>query len=445
MLSFEPNVVVIDDKPDEVKGIIDHYREKGIGCKYFNASRTSEDTFPEKTYSDVSLVFLDLYFTESRYDFDAELCVNWIETIIPEKSFYILVIWTREIDHQDEILELLKNKRLTPFKYIIHNKTDFISPNPELEKYNFNDLMLEINAAFDQTPALSEIGFWKKNIKLASNKVIGGLTKDFNPEFFNTKLKKLIIGHGGTSLIRSTDSNRKRKVLFDALDRVLTSNTSELIDYITNPSDQLYNISPADIRGEIDKELNSWFFFKLEKQISQETIMSGLISKFNDSELQKNYSIRDDKKIEPKLSNQKEINGLIISDIVVVMSRPCDIAQDKYGKNIKLLSGIKINNPLRYEEHNLTEKQKKNKNQYLNKLVLTADLPDSCKLYDHLYFSEKETDVVLLFDFRYVFSVPEQVFKDKFDNIKIFNKELISEIQVEYSNYSSRLGITQII
>lgn len=444
MLSFEPNVVVIDDKPDEVKGIIDYYREKGIGCKYFNSSRTSEDTFPEKTYSDVSIVFLDLYFTESRYDFDAELCVNWIETIIPQKSFYVLVIWTREIDHQEEILELLRKKRLSPLKYIIHNKTEFISPDQKIEKYNFSNLMSEINTALDHTPALSEIGLWKRNIKSASNKVIGGLTKDFNQELFNTKLKKLIIGHGGTSLIRSTDSKRKRKVLFDALDRVLISNTSELSEYLENPSDQIYNISPLDIRGEIDKELNSWFFFKLENDISRECILPGLISRFTNSNLQKTYSIQDDKKIAPKLSTQKENNSLKITDIVVVLTRPCDIAQDKYGKNIKLLSGIKINNPLRYNEDNLNPKQKKNKNQYLNKLILNAELPDSCKLYDHLYFSDEEQDIALLFDFRYIFSIPEKIFMDEFENIKIFNKELLSEIQVEYSSYSSRLGITQI-
>ena len=69
----------------------------------------------------------------------------------------------------------------------------------------------------------------------------------------------------------------------------------------------------------------------------------------------------------------------------------------------------------------------------------------SVKLYDHLQFSEEENDIAIIFDYRYVFSVPEKMFIDKFENIKVFNKELLSEIQVEYSSYSSRLGITQII
>ena len=67
------------------------------------------------------------------------------------------------------------------------------------------------------------------------------------------------------------------------------------------------------------------------------------------------------------------------------------------------------------------------------------------KKYEHLYFNDTDNDITILFDFRYSFSVPEKLFVEKFKNIKVFNKELLSEIQVEYSSYSSRLGITQII
>ena len=72
-------------------------------------------------------------------------------------------------------------------------------------------------------------------------------------------------------------------------------------------------------------------------------------------------------------------------------------------------------------------------------------MPDSTKVYDHLQLNNEDNDVALVFDFRYIFSVPEKIFIEKFNNLKVFNKELLSEMQVEYSSYSSRLGITQII
>lgn len=444
MLIFEPNVVVIDDKPDEVKGIIDYYRQQGIGCKYFNTDKVSDDTYPDKTFSDVSIVFLDLYFSEGLNSFDAELCVDWIESIIPEKSFYILVIWTREIEHQQEILDLLKKRHLLPFKSITHNKTDFISPNPEKEKYNFEKLMIEINSALDHTPALSEIGIWKRNIKSASNKVIGGLTKVSDPEIVSKKLQKVIVGHGGTSIIKE-DEYRKRDILFDALNQVLASNASDiknLPEIDENSVNLLYKNLSQKSKQDVDKELNSWFHFKLNEP-SKDMIVPGLVSIMKNKLIKKLYSISDDEKLSKKLANQSPQNGVQVEDIVVVISRPCDIAQKKSGKNVKLLSGLKILKPYRYTEENIG---KKDKEKYLGRIhFIDTELPDSCKLYDHLYFSEEEPDIALLFDFRYVFSVPVQVFIDKFENIKIFNKELLSEIQVEYSSYSSRLGITQII
>mgnify|MGYP003605229731 FL=1 len=37
MINFlEPNVIIIDDKREEIQGIYDYYISKGIGCKIFN-------------------------------------------------------------------------------------------------------------------------------------------------------------------------------------------------------------------------------------------------------------------------------------------------------------------------------------------------------------------------------------------------------------------------
>jgi len=91
MLSFEPNIVVIDDKQDEIQGILEQYGEQGIGCKFFNADLYEGDSMPDAPYSDVNLIFLDLFFSETK--FDAELCSNWVQSLIPEKSFYLLIIW----------------------------------------------------------------------------------------------------------------------------------------------------------------------------------------------------------------------------------------------------------------------------------------------------------------------------------------------------------------
>lgn len=429
MLSFEPNIVVVDDKQDEIQGILEQYGEQGIGCKFFNADLYEGDSMPDTPYSDVNLIFLDLFFSETK--FDAELCSNWVQSLIPEKSFYILIIWSKDPAHAEDVIDELAKVNRLPFTFIVKNKTDF--PIDSGAKYDYSKLFMEINNEAANIPSLSEIGIWKKSIKGASNIVIGNLTKNSDPSLFNAKLQKIIVGHGGTSLIESENHVYKRRVLFDALDQVLISNTrnSGLFNEIDQVNkEQLYSFN-SDVTAAIDKELNSWFHFKIEKEIPNDLIIPGLICEFSEGQWKEMYSIEDDKIIENLLGKQTGEYTKITS-IALLLSRPCDIAQGKYGKNLKLISGIKIQNPLRKENARQDFK-------------FNAPKPDSVKLYDHLHIDHEQEDVALLFDFRYSFSVPEKIFIKDFPKFKSFNKELLSEMQVEYSSYSSRLGITQII
>lgn len=431
MLSFEPNIVVIDDKQDEIQGILDQYREQGVGCKFFNADLYEGDTMPDNPYSDVNLIFLDLFFSETK--FDAELCANWVQSLIPEKSFYILIIWSKDPAHADDVIKELSKVNRLPFTFIVKNKTDF--PIDDDIKYDYSKLFSEIDKEVENIPSLAEIGIWKKSIKGASNIVIGNLSKNSDPSLFNAKLQKIIVGHGGTSLLENEDSEYKRRTLFDALDQVLISNTRnsipiENIDHLNKK--QLYSLDSFN-SAETDKELNSWFHFKLQENIPENSILPGLICENNHSLFRNIYSITDDTKLAKRFEKQLS-EGVNIKDITLVLTRPCDIAQGKFGKNIKLISGVLIKNPFRIS----SGKKKGN-------IDFNGTLPDSTKFFDHLHFDNTDNDIALVFDFRYVFSVPEKIFVEKFNNIKIFNKELLSEMQVEYSSYSSRLGITQII
>ncbi|NOU16279.1 MAG: hypothetical protein HOO91_01795 [Bacteroidales bacterium] len=427
MKFLEPNIVVIDDVKSEVQGILDYYRELGVGCKLFNASYFDGDTMPSNCFSDVNLIFLDLYYSER---FDAEQCSNWVQSLVSEKSFYILVLWTKDTSKSNSVLEHLKQVNRMPFTFLVKSKTDYSKIGEE--KYDYSKLFEEINTELDTIPALEEIQIWKKSVKHSTNEILGHLTKTSDPNIFNDKLKKIIICHGGGSIKSSSNNIRKRLILFDALDSILISNTRKNINEnnITELNiENLYNLDKVE-DSVIDKELNSWFHFKLEKNLTNELISPGIISEFKDNDWRNKYSIHDDKIVMDFISHQSG-NNVKISSIALLLSRPCDIAQNKFGKNLKLLSGLKIVNPIRKE--NAKKEFKKGSSNV-----------DSIKIYDHLYLSEEENDVTFLFDFRYTFSVPEESFKAEFNNIKIFNKELLSEMQVEYSSYSSRLGITQI-
>lgn len=61
MKYLEPNIVVVDDKIEEIQGIIKHYNSLGLGCKYFNSDLIDGVDYPDKEFSDVNLFFLDLF------------------------------------------------------------------------------------------------------------------------------------------------------------------------------------------------------------------------------------------------------------------------------------------------------------------------------------------------------------------------------------------------
>lgn len=63
----------------------------------------------------------------------------------------------------------------------------------------------------------------------------------------------------------------------------------------------------------------------------------------------------------------------------------------------------------------------------------------------HLYHNDIDDDLTLIFDLRYCFSIPVSIYKKSFDNKKMLNRELLSDIQVTYGNYVSQLGYTKII
>ena len=430
MLSFEPNIVFIDDKEEQVDGIIQMYRNEGAGVKFFNADLVEGDDKPTNHLTNVNLIFLDLYY---KNEFEIELCLGWIDSIIPKNSFYILVIWSKDTHHSDEIIDALSAIERRPFTTFRETKNEQYKNKDNF--FNWGALKEKINTELAIISEIEELAIWKKSILNSSNIVIGHLSKNTDISELRKKLQKIIIGHGGTYLLGKDKVKQKREVLFDALDSILTSNSK-----ITRPSqeiskvnsDLVYNISEFP-KTDIDSKLNSWFHFKLiENSISDDYVTSGLIGYFKNISLRKNYSVQNDENVAKFLKSQFEAIGEkpTFYDISVIISRPCDLAQNKYGRNLKLLSGALIINPVR-----------DNKNKFKSSMTQ----PASVKLYDHLSISDEYTDCAIIFDFRYSFSLPPNIFAERFDKIKIFNKELLSEIQVEYSAYSSRLGITQII
>ncbi|GGK07449.1 hypothetical protein [Parabacteroides faecis] len=427
MKYFEPNVVIVDDKEDEVSGLIEYYQKSGAGCKFFNANLYDGDDRPEKKMSDVILLYLDLYYKEG-IDLDYELPADWVRDIIPPKSFYILILWTKDPSQASGVLRELEKYNTKPYQVFIENKGNYI--NKSTGKYDYSKLIDSIENKLSDIPAFDEIQIWKNNIKKTSNIVLGGLVSEDVNESTN-KIRKIIVSHGG-EVVKNSESLLKRSVLFEALNNVLVSSIPQY-DSENNISKEdeanLYDLSKINT-VHVDRRLNSWFHFTLRDDL-KDKLFPGIIARNDSAFLQKYYSIQDDVIVNNLLKYQLDSESTKIEDIVLNITRPCDYAQNKYGKNIKLLSGVRIIKPARKDSDKC-------------EIRLNGKTPDCIKKFDHLFHDDVENDITLIFDFRYVFSLPGTVFLSEFYNLKMLNKELLSEIQFSYSSYASRPGFTKI-
>lgn len=133
MKYLEPNVVIVDDKIDEIEGLVNYYHTQGIGCKYFNADINDGDAYPDKPMSDVMLLFLDLYYSAGPLDngFDPELSTSWVRSIIHPGAFYILILWTKDSAQAKLVTNKLDELNLHPFQTFIEGKNAYAIDKPE--------------------------------------------------------------------------------------------------------------------------------------------------------------------------------------------------------------------------------------------------------------------------------------------------------------------------
>ena len=147
-------------------------------------------------FSNVNLIYLDLYY---KNDFDIDLCLGWIDSIIPKNSFYILVIWSKDTHHSDEIITALEEIEKKPFTTFSETKNEEYKNEDNSFKWQNSNKKLMLNLKIFQKQ--KSLSIWKKSILNSSNIVIGHLSRNIDVNALRKKLQKIIIGHGGTSLL----------------------------------------------------------------------------------------------------------------------------------------------------------------------------------------------------------------------------------------------------
>jgi hypothetical protein len=125
MIDFGPQIAIIDDRPDEVQGIMDYLGAQNVGYQYFNADIT-EAAYPQQPLESVELIFLDLYYSAK---FDPDQCAQWVDEIVPENRQYELIIWSKDSHRTEEVIDTLLKINKAPRVFDTKQKSDYQDAN----------------------------------------------------------------------------------------------------------------------------------------------------------------------------------------------------------------------------------------------------------------------------------------------------------------------------
>lgn len=173
---FGPKVAIVDDRPEEVAAIIDFMEENKVGYQYFNAD-IIENNYPLTTIDSVELVFLDLYYSSK---FDPYQCAQWIDHIIPSKQLYELVVWSKDSDKTNEVLDVLTDIEKTPRLVLTKQKNNF------QDAEGISRLIAEIKEDFQENKQLIE-EFIAEIIEVSEDFVVLNCLLDKKTEFYQIR------------------------------------------------------------------------------------------------------------------------------------------------------------------------------------------------------------------------------------------------------------------
>jgi hypothetical protein len=128
-MQIGPQVAFVDDMKDQIQPLENAFQELHTGSIYFDAT-PANTKFPAVPLETVEILFLDLFY---QNNFDPEISALWVKKIIPERSKYTLVVWSKDTHEVQSLLEILDEINLTPALYFVWQKTDHDLQNEDFK------------------------------------------------------------------------------------------------------------------------------------------------------------------------------------------------------------------------------------------------------------------------------------------------------------------------
>ncbi len=442
---FINSVLIIDDREDEVSGLVDLFEKNDIWVTHKNPPKEKNEI--EQEFNPIrnrKLIFLDLKLDESKTTKDnISTIIRPLLTALIGNDFgsYGIVMWTRNEEHIDEFKEKIildKEKYTLPLFVIGLDKQKYL-------RDGFDSLLDDLNNGLQQNVAANFLMKWSMSIEYAKNDVLNDIfnlienynLQNNNLQFILYHMAKNHIGLGDDFI---EDNSIIGEEAFNAFSGLLQyhlqlGNLSESCKLFSNPDEIKYKFFKDETQYE--KRGNEYIVDgnQIGKKDPNRKIIDqeiGLLFAKLNSKL-----LLDFNSIGLKPGNIYIDAGLcyvskeITSDdlpVIIELSPPCDYANTSKKRGLpKFVSGFIS----KYDQNRL------------KKLNSDALYTETYPLYIEDLPIMGNGIYMITFDFRYINNIHEKELLIKNYRYLFRAKDnLFADILQKMSSYTARLGLS---
>lgn len=461
ILPTNGKVVVFDDKYDDVKHLLTSLSKEKIPYLYYQDEGGSD--LPDEPIKNVRIVFLDLQLVTDNNATEQNI-ISTIEArlsrVIEPNSNYILVYWSTKQEKYGAAVEEAFKNGLKEYNPIIKISLDKIAAKKADDPIAF--IIENIKANSDDFKVLKVFSFWENLVNDSSgdliNHFVNFIEKDNNwDDVAKYLLYKLAYAYGGKEVANYNEINQIKNSLFtlnhtfidtieNSISKGLEGKEHEFTNVISKAGDDTFTtlinkkllISEDDFSGDIP---GSIIFVESDIKLEEDSI-SDVLNKI----IQNDRAPKESKEKAQKSANEKHqklelkkialktnynniVNSLLKEEnrkfhneiiensikIELNISPICDFAQQKMPC-CRILPGLLIRKNYEIEKNNAFN--------YISDAAINLN----------------EIDYLLVFDFKYLYSIPSHIAKKRFTKYKL-RQQLLADLQVKLGSHVNRAGV----
>lgn len=175
------SIVIVDDKPEEIEGLIRVLASKSIPTMYFN-----EDIEKIPSINGIRIIFLDLDLKIGVQDNSERAIISTAfavlnKLIVENNGGYVLALWSTLIENHGETVKqkILDAKKRNvplikeyPIEIILLNKNEVSTKSGQVLNFNIEAIKEKINSIIPDNNILNLINYWENSVSDASKRVM---------------------------------------------------------------------------------------------------------------------------------------------------------------------------------------------------------------------------------------------------------------------------------